>query len=100
MAWTNNDILTLAKAGFNAEQIAALAQLAAPAPAPAPAPASAPAPAPAPAGLGGDQFAQMMSAINDLTQSIQRSAIQQTQQPQPETPESILAAIIAPPEHK
>ena len=41
-----NDILTLARAGFTAQQIAALQQLA-PAPAPAPAPTPAPAPAPA-----------------------------------------------------
>ena len=55
MAFNNEDILVLAKAGFTAQQIAALNSVAAapvapetPAPAPAPAPV-APAPAPAPA---------------------------------------------------
>ena len=87
MAFTNDDILTLAKAGFNASQIAALNTVnAAPAPAPAaPAPA-APAPAaPAPA----DPLSQILAQL-------QQNAINATQQPKVQTADEILAEIINP----
>ena len=47
MSFSNEDILTLAKAGFTAQQIAAL-NIVEKAPAPAPVPEPEPAPAPAP----------------------------------------------------
>lgn len=106
MAFNNEDILTLAKAGFTAQQIAALsvvqpAQVQTPvAPAPAaPAPA-APAPAPtAPAAPAAPQASieSVLASINGLSQQMQQGFIQQTQQPAPATAEDILAEIINPP---
>ena len=83
MAFTNEDILTLAKAGFNASQIAALNTVNAAPAAPAPAPA-APAPA-APA----DPLTQILAQL-------QQNAINATQQPKVQTADEILAEIINP----
>jgi len=105
---TVDDILTLARQGFTAQQITAMAQAqqAAPAPAadpqpvpapapPAPAPAPAdPAPAPQPAP---DASQQILQKLGVLTDAIQASAILNSQQPKQETADDILAAIIAPP---
>lgn len=87
---TRDDILTLAKAGFTAQQIAALASVGAtpPAPAPAPAPASAPTPGTVDA---------ILTKLGVLTDTLQSSAILSAQQPRPETADDILAHIIAPP---
>ena len=101
MAFNNEDILTLAKAGFTAQQIAALsvvqpAQVQTPV---APAPA-APAPAPtAPAAPAAPQASieSVLASINGLSQQMQQGFIQQTQQPAPATAEDILAEIINPP---
>ena len=101
---TNEDILTLAKAGFTAQQIAALSMTglskqSAPAPQPqaapeqptpiantAPAPdAPAPAPQPAPA------------TADDVLKAMQQMMLLQTQQPKQPTAEDILAEIINPP---
>ena len=101
---TNEDILTLAKAGFTAQQIAALSMTglskqSAPAPQPqaapeqpapiantAPAPdAQAPAPQPAPA------------TADDVLKAMQQMMLLQTQQPKQPTAEDILAEIINPP---
>lgn len=113
MAFNNDDILVLAKAGFTAEQIAALnvvgnppAPEPAPAPAPAPvAPAPAPAPAapapaapePAPAPAQGATVDDVLKAINGLTNTFQNGFLQGAAQPTPVTAESILAEIINPP---
>ena len=80
---TREDILTLAKAGFTANQIAALNNVGTqPAPAPAaPAPA-----APAPAE---DPLTQILGAL-------QVNAINATQQPAVQTTDDILAEIINP----
>ena len=91
---TINDVLALARAGFSAQQIAALAQPAPAAPvpaAPAPAPA-APAPAPAPAAPAPDPNGAKLDTLIALFQQ------QQLQQPQPQMPDAdaILAEIIAP----
>ena len=90
MAFNNNDILTLAKAGFTAQQIAALnstqPSLAAPAPAPA-APAAQAAPEAAPEN---DMFTQIMNQLK-------LNAINTTQQPAAQTVDEILAEIINPP---
>ena len=119
--FNNEDILTLAKAGFTAQQIAALSVVgnapapapapeSAPAPAPAPesapAPAPAPEPAPAPAPVvpnnptGNPEnisMADIMAQISGLNKTIQSGALLNTQQPQQPTAEDILAQIINPP---
>ena len=90
---TQNDILTLAKAGFTAQQIAALNQIQ---PAAAPAAPEPAAPEPAKENAAVDQI---LGAINGLQQQIQQSNLQHAQQPaQPQTADTILAAIINPPE--
>ena len=109
MAFNNEDILILAKAGFNAQQIAALNMVGAqPAPAPAPAPA-APAPAPetppapapetppAPAAPQGATMDEILKSVQGLTQTFQNGFIMGAQQPKPVTAEEILANIINPP---
>ena len=120
MAFSNDDILTLAKVGFTAQQIAALSMVGsaaptvnttAPAPAPtAPAPAptapapTAPAPAPtapaptAPATTAPATTDDILKAINGLGANIQSGLLQTAQQPTPVTAESILAEIINPPQ--
>lgn len=108
MAFNNEDILILAKAGFNAQQIAALNMVGsqpAPAPAPAPAtetpPAPAPAPAPettpAPAAPQGATMDEILKSVQGLTQTFQNGFIMGAQQPKPVTAEDILANIINPP---
>ena len=77
---TKDEIIALAKAGFSAQQIAALAA----------------APAPAPAGQP-DAITQLLTQMGALTQAVQSSALLTTQQPKEETADDILAAIIAPP---
>ena len=112
MAFNNDDILVLAKAGFTAEQIAALNMVGtAPAPAPAPAaPETAPAPAapktapaptpdpePTPAPAQGATVDDVLKAINGLTTTFQNGFLQGATQPTPVTAEQILAEIINPP---
>ena len=102
MAFNNEDILILAKAGFNAQQIAALNMVgAAPAPAPAPEPTPAPAPeptpAPAPAAPQGATVDDVLKSVKDLTATMQNGFIMGAQQPKPVTAEDILANIINPP---
>ena len=109
MAFNNEDILTLAKAGFTAEQIAALNQVgASPAPAPAPEPAPAPVPAPepapapatppAPATVAPHSVDDVLAAISGLSASIQNANLLTAQMPtEQKTAETILASIINPP---
>ena len=107
-----DDILTLSKAGFNAQQIAGLSMLMnkpeAPAPTPvAPAPAPAPAaPAPAPAAPApaapapaapAPENDPVLAELQKLTGLFQSSNIIQSNQPKVQTPEEILAEIINPP---
>ena len=126
MAFNNEEILTLAKAGFTAQQIAALSQvgtapatasttaptapvgvvaptapaIAAPqptTPAPVAAPASvAPAAAPAPTQTATTD--DILKAISGLSAQVTTGLIQTTPQPTPATAESILAEIINPPQ--
>ena len=126
MAFNNDDILVLAKAGFTAEQIAALNMVGsaapaapitappapsapgtvsapdptpAPAPAPeAPAPAPVPAPAPAPAPAQGATVDDVLKAINGLTSTFQDGFLQGAHQPTPVTADQVLAQIINPPQ--
>ena len=118
MAFNNEEILTLAKAGFTAQQIAALSQVGSAAPtvdttvptAPtgsqvttAPAvqiqqpttPAPVAAPTPAPQGATADDI---LKAISGLSAQVTTGLIQTTPQPTPATAESILAEIINPPQ--
>ena len=124
MAFNNEDILTLAKAGFTAQQIAALSvvgtvaptvntsaptapveQVAPTAPAPitpqptTPAPvAPAAAPAPTTAAPQGATADDILKAISGLSAQVTTGLIQTTPQPTPATAESILAEIINPPQ--
>ena len=111
MAFNNEDILILAKAGFNAQQIAALNMVGAapaptpaptptPAPEPAPTPAPEPTPAPAPAAPQGATVDDVLKSVKDLTQTFQNGFIMGAQQPKPVTAEDILANIINPPSPK
>ena len=95
MAFNNEDILILAKAGFNAQQIAALNMVGSqPAPAPAP---EAPA---APAATQGATMDEILKSVQGLTQTFQNGFIMGAQQPKPVTAEDILANIINPPSPK
>ena len=126
MAFNNEDILTLAKAGFTAQQIAALSvvgtvaptvntsaptapveQVAPTAPAPitpqpttpAPvAPAAAPAPTAPTAPTQAATTDDILKAISGLSAQVTTGLIQTTSQPSPATAESILAEIINPPQ--
>lgn len=109
MAFNNEDILILAKAGFNAQQIAALNQVGANVPAPAPAPTPTPDPAPAPTpeptpattpDPAPSTIDDVLKSVKDLTASFQNGFIMGAQQPKPVTAEDILANIINPPSPK
>ena len=86
--FSNNDILTLARAGFNARQIAALNTIGSVPTAPAP---TAPAPA------QGATIDDVLNSITGLTQTFQNGFMLSAQQPKPATAEDILASIINPP---
>lgn len=93
-----SDILTLAKAGFTAEQIAALASVAAPAEPAAPVAPAAPATPEAPAAPAADPvFDKLLAQMQGLTQAVQSNGIMQSAQPQQQTAEDVLASIINPP---
>lgn len=84
---TNKDILILAKAGFTAEQIAALNAVKETEPEPQPVQDTA------------ANTDQILNAIRGLGNQIQVSNLQAAQQPeQPVTVDNILANIINPPE--
>ena len=95
MGFTNNDILTLARAGFTASQISALNSVGANPPANTVTPVTNTAPI--------TQTPAQMSTYNGndtldkILNAIQTSAIHATQQPQPQTTDDILAEIINPP---
>ena len=100
-----NDILTLCRAGFTAEQIgkmcgpaqAAPAPTAPAAPEPAPAPAPQGDPEPAPAAPAPDGFAdKILAAISGLKETIVASNIAASNQdpPKADTTESIFSALI------
>lgn len=105
MSFTNEDILTLAKAGFTADQIAALSTVQQPAaqpqpdPVPDPIPEETPEPEKTPeeAPKQGASIDDVLTAINSLGKTFQSGFLQGAEQPQPVTAESILAEIINPP---
>lgn len=102
------EILTLAKAGFTAQQIAGLSMInntptptptPAPVPTPVPAPAPVPTPAPAPAPVPTPAPAPVdpvLAELQKLTGLVQGSNIMNVNQPKVQTPEEILAEIINP----
>lgn len=122
MAFSNDDILVLAKAGFNAKQIAALnmigttpvaqtpepqpnptptpepqktpATTQAPEPKTQPAPTPTPEPQPTPQGASIDDVLKAVAGISD---AIKIGNLQNLTQPKPVTSEDILAEIINPP---
>ena len=118
--FNNDDILVLAKAGFNAQQIAALSMVG-PQPQPQPIPETKPQPIPetkpqpipetkpqpqpipetkpepAPQGASIDD---VLKSVEGLTKTFQNGFMMSAQQPQPVTAEDILAKIINPPTDK
>lgn len=108
MGFSKEDILTLAKAGFTADQISALNVVQAapapepapePIPEPAPEPTPEPAPEPVPAPKQGATIDDVLAGITALNQNMQHAMLQNSSQPdggQPETAEAILAQIINP----
>lgn len=113
---TVKDLVALANAGFNAQQIAAInaamsAQQDTPAPQPAPQPQPVPAPQPAPQPVPApqptpqpvpapDQTAEILKQLGIISGQISAANIAGTQQPAQQTADDILAAIIAPPAKK
>ena len=99
MAYSADDIITLARAGFNAKQISVLLKDEKPAPAPTPAPVPVPAPAPAPAPTPApaqEQDNAVTQRLDDIMKLIQSSNIVNSQQPKEPTIEDIVAEIISP----
>ena len=106
---TVKDLVALANAGFNAQQIAAInvamnAQPDTPAPQPAPQPVPAPQPTPQPEPApqptpqpAPDQTAEILKQLGIISGQITAANIAGTQQPAQQTADDILAAIIAPP---
>lgn len=103
-----NDIIALAKAGFTAEQIGALAQLPADQPQPPPQPEPQPQPVPQPEPQAktlpaADPLQAVLAELGVLKGQIQQINVAGAQQPQPApkppelTGEQILANIISPP---
>lgn len=90
-----SDVLTLAKAGFSAAQISALAAVQPKAQNPEPTPAPAPAPAPTP---GADKFDEVLKQLGILNQTVQGNAINGASMPKEESVGDILASIINPPD--
>lgn len=88
---TKEDILTLAKAGFSAAQIAALNAVQK-APEPVKEPEKAPEKTPDDAALN-----KLMEELTGIKADIKASNLAGASQPEPETADSILAAIINPP---
>lgn len=93
---TQQEILTLAKAGFTAQQIAALSAVNATQQANASVQAATPAVQQQTAQIHPDQMEQLNQQIAQLTGMVHASNIMGTQQPQPETVDDILAQIINP----
>ena len=98
-----NDVVALARAGFNREQIAALAGITAPGPQvqPTPEPKQEPSPArqvqnPAPTH---DDFTKLMVALGQTTQAVQGFNLGNAEQtaPKQQSADDIIASIINPP---
>lgn len=101
MGFTNNDILTLARAGFTASQISALNSIQTPVVQPVQPvqPMQTPVqpvvqPVQTPVQPVTDQYGD---TLNQILSAIQTNAINQTTQPKVQTTDEILAEIINPP---
>lgn len=102
-----SEIITLAQAGFTAQQIAQMAQVEmdsqpAPAPAPQPAPTTQPAPDPQHAPTtqpAPDQLSAILAEMQTLKQTMQAQNRQNAEliPPTPQSAQDILSSIIAPP---
>ena len=100
-----SEIITLAQAGFTAQQIAQMAQVEAasqPAPALAPQPAPAitqPTPVPATVQQTPDQLTAILAEMQTLKQTMQAQNRQNAEliPPTPQSAQDILSSIIAPP---
>ena len=99
MSFTAADVLALAKAGYNSQQIALLSKAAEAAPAqqPAPQPTPQPTPQPAPQEKTPEGLQNVMEELTKLTGAIQLQNQLHSQQPKAETAEDIIANIINPP---
>lgn len=113
---TFDELMKLLDAGFTKQEIMALNGTPAPAPqpelapapqpepapaprpepAPAPAPRPEPAPAPAPAPAPQNDQAAILAKLEELNQTIIRSNINNSRQPETESVDDILATIIRP----
>lgn len=93
------DIITLAKAGFTAEQISGMLQTEQPAAQPAPDPQPEPQPEPEAAPSKPDPYERLMEELGAIKSQIQKNNISGAQQPENQelTGSQILADIIAPP---
>ena len=98
-----SEIITLAQAGFTAQQIAQMAQVEtasqpAPSTQPSPAPATQSAPAPAPQAAP-DQLNAILAEMQTLKQTMQAQNRQNAEliPPTPQSAQDILTSIIAPP---
>ena len=100
MGFTNNDILTLARAGFTASQISALNAIQTPVQTPVQpvqpvqTPVQPMQPVQAQVQPVTDQYGD---TLNQILSAIQTNAINQTTQPKVQTTDDILAEIINPP---
>lgn len=99
-----SEIITLAQAGFTAQQIAQMAQVEAATPAAVPQPAPAPAitqPTPVPATVQQtpDQLTAILAEMQTLKQTMQAQNRQNAEliPPTPQSAQDILSSIIAPP---
>ena len=90
---TTQDVLALAKAGYTAEQISALAAAEQPDPKPAD-----PKPDPKPADPKPEQNGDIITELRELKTAILNSALLGAQQPAAQDAETALAAIINPPD--
>ena len=101
--FNNDNILVLAKAGFTAQQIAALNMVGAqPQPQPQPIQETKPQPQPIPETRPepvpqGASIDDVLKSVEGLTKTFQNGFMMSAQQPQPVTAEDILAKIINPP---
>lgn len=95
MGFTNDDILTLARAGFTAQQIGALNAVQT-TPVPTAQPVQTPVPTAQPVQTTPVQASQD-DMLSKILGAIQTNAINQTSQPERQTTDDILAEIINPP---
>ena len=97
MGFTNNDILTLARAGFTASQISALNSIQTPVQTPVQPVQVMQTPVQPMQPVVQPVTDQYGDTLNQILSAIQTNAINQTTQPKAQTTDDILAEIINPP---